>query len=93
MVAIMQCWFCLADDTFTSLRAEHIKPFHNWLNSIHPDIQWTYKIEKDWKLNMPDLTVGHRMAPYLLTSVESPHTQANIYPTIAMHHAHLSLPL
>jgi hypothetical protein len=57
MVAILQCWFRQADDTFTSLHAEHIEPFDNWLNSIHPDIQWTYKIEKDGKLNMLNLTV------------------------------------
>jgi hypothetical protein len=56
-VDTLQCWYRQADDTFTSIRGEHIVPFHTWLNNLHPDIQWTYEIEKEGRLNMLDLMV------------------------------------
>jgi hypothetical protein len=43
---ILQCWYHQADNTFTSIHRDHIIPFHAWLNSIQPDIQWTYEVEK-----------------------------------------------
>jgi hypothetical protein len=49
------------DDTFTSIHREHIVPFHTWLNNLHPDIHWTYEIEKEGRLNMLDLMVIHEV--------------------------------
>jgi hypothetical protein len=40
-----------------SFQKDDIIPFHAWLNSIHPDIQWTYEVEKEGRLNMLDLTI------------------------------------
>jgi hypothetical protein len=65
---ILQCWYRQADDTFTSIHGDHIILFHTWLNSIHPDIQWTYEIEKEGRLNMLDISIIH--APYGSLSFE-----------------------
>ena len=56
---ILQLWLCIADDTLTFIDEDHIKPFHDWLNSIHPDLQWTYKVEKEGRINFLDVTIIH----------------------------------
>jgi hypothetical protein len=59
LIDILQCWYRQADNTFTSIHGDHIIPFHAWLNSIHPDIQWTYEVGKEGRLNMLDISIIH----------------------------------
>jgi alkyl hydroperoxide reductase subunit AhpC len=54
---MLQSWYRQADDTFTFIHKDHIIPFHLYFNSIHPDIQWTYEIKKEGRINMLDLTI------------------------------------
>jgi hypothetical protein len=57
LIDILQCWYRQADDTITSIHGDHIILFHAWLNSIHPDIQWTYEVEKEGRLNVLDISI------------------------------------
>jgi hypothetical protein len=87
LIDILQCWYRQADDTFTSIHGDHIIPFHAWLNRIHPDIQWTYEVEKEGRLNMLDISII--CAPDgSLWYTGNPHTQANTLPTTATHQGH-----
>lgn len=53
-------WFRKADDTIIAIRNDHVDTFHNYLNSIHPDIQWTKEVEQDGRINMLDVTIIHK---------------------------------
>ena len=54
---IILFWVRKADDTLTAIRNDHIQPLHDYLNSIHPDVQWTKEVEKEGRIAMLDVTI------------------------------------
>ena len=50
-------WFRKADDTIIAIHNNHIQPLHDYLNSIHPDIQWTKETEVNGRIAMLDVTI------------------------------------
>jgi hypothetical protein len=52
-------WVRKADDTFLvwKLSIEELHAFHQFLNSLHPTIQWTMQIEDDGKMPFLDILV------------------------------------
>ena len=51
-------WYRKADDTITAIHNDHITPFFTYINSIHPDIKWTKKVEADGKIAMLDVSIS-----------------------------------
>jgi hypothetical protein len=52
-------WIRKADDTFMEWGAsiDELHEFHNFLNNIHPRIQWTMEIENDHKISFLDVLI------------------------------------
>jgi hypothetical protein len=53
--SVILFWFRQADDTMTAIHRDHVAPFFDYLNSIHPKIQWTFEQEKDGRIDMLEL--------------------------------------
>ena len=56
-------WLRFRDDTWFIWRysLEALHSFIQYLNSIDPQIQWTYEVEKDNKINFPDVYVERKV--------------------------------
>ena len=57
------------DDTFLIFNdLSHVESFHNYLNSKHPNIKFTYEIEQDRKLSFLDIEIFRQHGKFM-TSV------------------------
>jgi hypothetical protein len=55
--SVILFWFRQADDTMTAIHRDHVASFLEFLNSMHPNIKWTFEREEDGRINMLDLTI------------------------------------
>ena len=61
------------DDTFLLFRhVDHISKFHDYINSKHRDIKFTYEVEVDEKLSFLDVLVGKENSVFLTDVFRKP---------------------
>ena len=89
-------WFRKADDTIMAIHNDHIQPLHDYLNSIHPDVQWTKEIEEDRRIAMLDVTIIRNDNGTLDFDVYRKPTHSrtltNIFHSTAMYRLHTNSP-
>nr|VZI25494.1 unnamed protein product [Spirometra erinaceieuropaei] len=62
-------WARYVDDTFVIMKREMVQPFHNVLNSVSPDIQFTMEAESNNELPFLDVLVHRNPNGHLKTTV------------------------
>ena len=73
-------WFCYVDDSHTCLRKDQVDEFHQHLNSINPNIQFTLELEDTKGRETPFLdTITTRRGTQLEVNVYRKPTHADRY--------------
>ncbi|BHF76657.1 hypothetical protein SprV_0501975600 [Sparganum proliferum] len=62
-------WARYVDDTFVIIKREMVQEFHNALNSVSPDIQFTMEAENNKQLPFLDVLVHRKPSGHLKTTV------------------------
>ncbi len=74
-----------ADDVFSIIKKHALDSFHNLLNSIDPDINFTIEHEQDGRLSFLDISVS-RNNGRLITNVYRKPTHTDNYLDFNSHH-------
>ena len=78
-------WFRYVDDVFSIIKKHALDSFHNLLNSIDPDINFTIEHEQDGRLSFLDISVS-RNNGRLITNVYRKPTHTDNYLDFNSHH-------
>ncbi len=78
-------WFRYVDDVFSIIKKHALDSFHNLLNSIDPDINFTIEHEQDGRLSFLDISVS-RNNGRLITNVYRKPTHTDNYFDFNSHH-------
>src|SRR5258705_6679797 len=61
-------WTRYVDDVLTALHKDHIIPFLNYINTLHPHIKFTHEVEVDGRIPFLDINI-QRVNDSIETSV------------------------
>ena len=78
-------WYRYVDDSHVCLKKDHVQEFHDHLNSIDPNIQFTKEIEEDNRLSFLDTTTS-RVRGHVQVSVYRKPTHTDKYLDYNSHH-------
>ena len=53
-------WWRYVDDVFTVIRLRFLPKILEWLNSLHPSIQFTFEVEEEGSLPFLDLKLTRK---------------------------------
>ena len=53
----MKCWTRYVDDAFCYIKTDSINYVLKVLNGFHRNIQFSYEVERDWKISFVDVLV------------------------------------
>jgi hypothetical protein len=91
--SVILFWFRQADDTMTAIHRDHVASFLEFLNSVHPNIKWTFEREEDGRINMLDHTILHQPNGTMQFDVYWKPTHTNQYiPWIQTNHYNTKVP-
>ena len=79
-------WFRFVDDSHTCLLKDYVSEFHDHLNSINPNIQFTVEKEKESKLAFLDTMTTRDNTNTIQVSVYRKPTHTNKYLDFNSHH-------
>ena len=79
-------WKRYVDDPCTAIQSDSISHFHDHLNSINANIQFTYETEKDGSLPFLDILLSHDPDGSVRTSVYWKPTHTDQYLQFSSHH-------
>ena len=79
-------WYRYVDDVFSIIKKHALNSFHNLLNSIDADINFTIEHEQDGRLSFLDILVSPTNNGILITSVYRKPTHTDNYLEFNSHH-------
>ena len=79
-------WKRYVDDALTAMHPDTVQSFHDHLNSINPNIQFTLEVESDGTLPYLDVLLHHNEDGSIVTSVYRKPTHTDKYLDFSSHH-------